>query len=136
MAYRRAADLTVAVHLAFVVFVLAGGFVAWRRPRVLRLHVPAVAVSAVLAIRGLDCPLTDVEKWLRRRAGDSVYESGFIAHYLVEPVYAPGTTPTVRVGLRVFTIAVVTIAYLGFAWRRRVLSGREDGHRRRRSYAS
>ncbi|MDQ4097485.1 MAG: DUF2784 domain-containing protein [Actinomycetota bacterium] len=135
MAYRLAADVTVAVHLAFVVFVLAGGFVAWRRPRVLRLHVPAVAVSAVLAARGLDCPLTDVEKWLRRRAGNPVYDSGFIAHYLVEPVYPPGTTPNVRVGLRVFTIAVVATAYLVLIWRRRRPPAREDGHPQRRSYA-
>jgi hypothetical protein len=136
VAFRLAADLTVVAHLAFVALVLAGGFVAWRRPGVLRLHLPAVAVSAVLAVRGLDCPLTEVEKWLRRQAGDPVYEGGFIAHYLVEPVYAPGTTPTVRVGLRVFTIAVVVIAYLGFARRRHNARAREDGHPRQRSYTS
>ncbi len=113
MGYRVAAVVVVAVHLAFVVFVLVGGFLAWRRPRLLRFHIPAVAISAALALAGLDCPLTELEKWLRERGGQVPYDGGFISHYLVEPVYPPGTTPTVRVILRVATVAIIVVAYGG-----------------------
>jgi hypothetical protein len=111
--YRLAAWLVVVVHLAFVAFALVGGFVAWRWPSLIRLHVPALVLSASLAVAGLDCPLTDVEKWLRRRAGDVTYRDGFIAHYLVAPVHPAGMTPTIRVGLRVFTVVVVAASYTG-----------------------
>ena len=33
MLYARAADLVAVTHAAFIAFLLAGGFVAWRRPR-------------------------------------------------------------------------------------------------------
>lgn len=119
MGYRLAAGGVVAIHMSFVAFVLVGGFVAWRRPSILRSHVPAVALSAALAIAGLDCPLTEVEKWLLEQAGEVPYDGGFISHYLVEPVYAPGTTPTVRVILRIATVGIISVAYGGFLLRRR-----------------
>lgn len=124
MGFRVAAVLVVLVHLAFVVFVLAGGFLAWRRPRLLRFHVPAVAISAGLAVAALDCPLTDVEKWLLRRAGDTPYDGGFIEHYLVEPVLAGGITPGLHLALRVATVTLVTAAYLGVLAHRRHATSR------------
>jgi len=114
-----AAGVVVAVHLAFVVFVLVGGFAAWHWRQLLRPHLVAVGVSAALALAGLDCPLTELEKWLRELAGDVPYRGGFISHYLVEPVYSPGTTPTVRVVLRVVTVAITLAAYVGYLARRR-----------------
>jgi hypothetical protein len=119
VAFRLAADLTVVAHLAFVAFLLAGGFVAWRRPAVLWLHVPAVAGSAALAISGLDCPLSAVEAWFRHRAGDSSYPDGFVAHYLVHPLLGAGITPALRVGLRLSVIALIAVAYVGLLMGRR-----------------
>ncbi len=53
MAYRLLADVTVAAHLAFLLYVTFGGFLAWRWPRTLALHVVAVVwgfgVPAVMA---------------------------------------------------------------------------------------
>ena len=113
MGYRSAAFLVVVVHLGFVAFVLTGGYLAWRWRRLLALHLLAVATSAYLAVSGTECPLTDLEKWLRRRAGDEAYAGGFIAHYLVEPVRPAGITPGLRTGLRVFTVTAVVAAYAG-----------------------
>jgi hypothetical protein len=116
--------MVVAVHLAFVAFFLAGGFLAWRAPRVLWLHVPAVLVSAGLAVTGLDCPLDTLEKWLRRRGGQTPYRGGFIAHYLVEPIHGTGIDGTLHLALRVLAVGVVVAAYAGLAflhrrdWRR------------------
>ncbi len=42
MLYRLVADFVVVVHVAFIVFVAVGGLLAWRRPRLLWLHVPSV----------------------------------------------------------------------------------------------
>jgi len=40
--YRLRADLVVVVHIAFIVFVAIGGFLAWRWPRLVCAHVPVV----------------------------------------------------------------------------------------------
>jgi len=105
--YRVAAAGVVVVHLAFVAFAIFGGYLVWRWRTLLPLHLTAIAISASLALLGLDCPLTDLEKWLRQRAGDQVYRGGFIAHYLVPG----GTTPA----LRVATVVVVVAAYVPLA---------------------
>jgi hypothetical protein len=111
--------MVVVVHLAFVAFFVIGGFLAWRAPGVLWAHVPAVLVSAFLAITGLDCPLDTLEKWLRRRGGQTPYRGGFIAHYLVEPIRGTGIDGTLHLALRVLAVAVVVVAYAGLAVRHR-----------------
>ena len=119
MAFRLAADVTVVAHLAFVAFLLAGGFVAWRHPAVLWLHVPAVLASAALAITGRDCPLSAVEALFRHRAGDPSYSGGFVGHYLVHPLLGTGITPALRIGLRLSVITLIAVAYLGVLISRR-----------------
>src|SRR5215203_1076031 len=81
MAYALLADLVVLLHLVFVLFVLAGGILALRWPRLARLHLPAAAWGAIVEISGSVCPLTPLENWLRTRAGNMAYETDFISHY-------------------------------------------------------
>ena len=84
---RILADMVVVVHLAFIVFVAVGGLMAWRWPKVLWLHVPAVVWAAGIVTVGYPCPLTSLEDDLRSRGGDRVYPGGFIAHYLDNVLY-------------------------------------------------
>ena len=113
MLYARAADLVVFVHIAFIAFAVLGGYATWRWSRLIWVHVPAVAVIALLFAFGADCPLTDLEKYLRRQAGEAVYRDGFVAHYLL-----PGVPDTVRgVVLPVAVVTLTAIAYAG--WLRR-----------------
>jgi hypothetical protein len=115
MLYARAADLVVVIHVAFIAFVLVGGYLAWRWPRVVWAHVPAALVIAVLFAFGADCPLTDLEKFLRRQAGETVYSDGFVAHYLL-----PGVPDGVRaVALPIFVGSLSVVAYAGYIARRR-----------------
>ncbi len=108
---RMAADGVAVAHLGFVGFLLAGGFVARHHPGVARAHVGALALSAAIYGGGLDCPLTDLEKWLRRLAGEPVYSDGFIAHYLVSPVHRGGMTDTIGIGLFGVVVAFTAVAY-------------------------
>ena len=83
------ADAVVVLHFAFVVFVVAGGLVALRWPKVLWAHVPAVAWSAFIVTFSITCPLTPLERELRDRAGQGRYQESFVERY-VEGILYPG----------------------------------------------
>ena len=95
----------------FVAFLLVGGFLAWRWPIAALLHVLALVVSGAIYFGGYDCPLTNLEKHLRTQAGEAVYADGFIAHYLVRPVYAGGMTPALGLGLLGLVVGATLVAY-------------------------
>jgi len=114
--YAGLADLVLVVHLAFILFVAIGAFVAWRWPRVRWVHILGVAYAAAIVTVGFDCPLTGLEKHLRRLAGGPVYDGGFVSHYLTDVVY-PGRLLGLMRGLIVVGIVV---GYSGsyLRWRR------------------
>ena len=89
MIYRLLADAVVLLHLAFVFFVFLGGLLVLRRPRLLWVHLPAVAWGAWVEFTGRVCPLTPLENWLRRRGGGPGYASDFIEHYIEPFLYPP-----------------------------------------------
>jgi hypothetical protein len=86
------ADLIVALHFAFVVFVALGGLLVLRWPRVAWLHVPAVIWGALIEFTGWICPLTPLENRLRRASGQEGYEGDFIARYILPALYPNGLT--------------------------------------------
>jgi hypothetical protein len=78
MMFRLLADATVALHLAFVLFVVAGGLLVIRWPRLAWAHIPSVVWGAWVEFSGWVCPLTPLENWLRQQAGQAVYTASFV----------------------------------------------------------
>ena len=117
MAYRWLADATVALHLAFILFVVFGGFLAWRKTAWAIVHLPAVAWVAFIEFTGGICPLTPLENALRERAGDAGYTGSFVDHYLLPVIYPAGLTPQVQVVLG-FTVVVLNLLVYWKIWRR------------------
>lgn len=127
MLYRALADLTIAVHFAFLIFVVAGGFLTRRHRWLVVPHLLAAAWGVyVEAMPGLICPLTPLENAFALRAGRAGYQGSFIEHYLVPIVYPEGLTPMAQRGLAVLVIVINAAAYT-WALRRRVGSPRGMG---------
>ena len=118
MFFRRAADLVLLVHLAFVLFVVLGGLLALRWRRVAWVHVPVALYGAAIEFVGFICPLTPLEVWLRRRGGEAGYEGGFVEHYITAALYPAGLTREVQLVLGLAVLAINAIVYF-FWWRRR-----------------
>ena len=128
MFFRGAADLVLVVHLAFVLFVVLGGLLALRWPRVAWVHVPIALYGAAIEFLGFVCPLTPLEVWLRRRGGEAGYEGGFIEHYIIAAIYSTGLTREVQVVLGTAVLVFNGIVYF-FWWRRRKRGSPErDSH--------
>ena len=117
MLYSLLADLVVALHLAFVGFVVLGGLAVWRWPRLAWVHLPAVVWGVGIELSGAVCPLTPWENWLRHRTGDTGYQGDFIEQYLLPLLYPVGLTRTGQVVLGCIVIVVNAVAY-GWVWSR------------------
>lgn len=124
MMYATAAMLVLALHLAFVVFVVGGGFLVLRRPRLAWLHLPAVAWGVFVEVSGRGCPLTLLENALRMRAGLDGYAEGFLEHYLLGLLYPDGLTRTLQFFLAFLVLAVNGALYARI-WSRRQAAQRK-----------
>jgi hypothetical protein len=118
MSDRLLADALVALHFAFIVFVLFGGLLVLHRRAWSALHLPAVAWAAFVEFTATTCPLTPWENALRRRAGEAGYDGGFIEQYLLPILYPAGLTPRIQLLLGGVVVALNVAIYL-WALRRR-----------------
>jgi hypothetical protein len=114
MLYLFLAHLALTLHVAFIVFVVLGGLlVAWRG-WVAWAHIPAAIWGVLITVFGWTCPLTPLEIYFRRRAGQAGYTEGFIEHYVVSLIYPGGLTQTgfVLLGLAVLGVNVAIYTWI------------------------
>ena len=100
------ADLVVVVHFLFVLFVVLGGLLVLRWPRVAYFHVPAAVWGAAIELGGWICPLTPLENSLRQQAGGTGYSGGFIEHYILPVLYPSALTRDIQLPLVVSSYRV------------------------------
>lgn len=110
MIWRVLADCVMVVHGALLLFFVVGGFLAWRWPRLIWLHLAIVAWNLVIVLVDFGCPVTATEKHFRRLGGETVYSGGYISHYLEGHLWPAGVTPVAeKVGF-----VLVVIGYAGY----------------------
>jgi len=115
---------------AATAFVVAGALLLPRWPRLVWLHLPALAWGAYVVLAGEICPLTPLESALREAGGGRRFEESFIEHYLLPLVY-PGAVqgPTGRRLQAALGVALLLFnagAYALLWWRRRRRARRPD----------
>ncbi|MGW6375922.1 DUF2784 domain-containing protein [Rhodococcus sp. NPDC055112] len=115
MVFRVLAEATMTVHFAFLVYVVAGGFLAWRWPWAIWPHLVLAGWGFSTIVFGLDCPLTHLENWARHEAGEQGLRTGFIDTYLTGVVYPERYTTL----LQALAGLVVLVSWTGFLIRRR-----------------
>ena len=123
MGYQLLADLVLATHLAFVLFMLGGQAAilagwslgwGWTRNRWFRgLHLAGILLVVVQSWLGAVCPLTGLEHRLRVLGGGPGYERGFISDWLARLLFysAPDWVFVVVYSLFGLLVLVSFIAY-------------------------
>jgi len=124
MLWSLLADAVVVVHFAFTAFVVLGGFLTWRWPRIAYAHLPALGWGCWIELSGRICPLTPLENELRQRGGEAPYLGDFLVHYLHSVLYPIGLTRNIQLVLAGVLTCLNLIAYGGLWWRIRSRSGR------------
>jgi len=116
-------------HFLFLVFLVIGGFLAWRWPRIWFAHLAVVCWGLVIVAFPVACPLTHLENLFRDKAGESgLNPGGFIDEYITGVVY-PGDQVIL---VRWIVVAIVAISWAGVLWRlmrrrRRAIEHGTDG---------
>lgn len=117
MGYRVLADLIVAIHFAWILFMLIGFFLTlygffwekifdWWLFRTL--HLVGIVYVTLLALLGQYCPLTMLENSLRvKYHPESWYPGSFIMYYIERLVY-PDVNPLIII-FPTILIALVTL---------------------------
>ena len=115
------ADFLVLLHLLFVVFVVAGGFLLLRWPKIAWLQLPAAVWGAYIEFSSGICPLTPLENHLRALGGEAGYSVSFVERYLMPILYPANLTVPIQLVLGGLVVAVNLAAYtLAYrAWKRR-----------------
>lgn len=118
MIHRVLADLVLVSHLAFIVFVVAGGLLALRWRWIPLVHLPAALWGIYIELSGGICPLTPLENALRRTAGSSGYSGSFIEHYIVPVIYPASLSNSVQLALAGSLVLANLVVYSIVLWRR------------------
>ena len=117
--YQLLADLVVTIHLAIVVFVVAGLAVivvgnlsGWSRvnaPLFRVTHLAAIGIVVAQAWFGAACPLTSLEIWLRNQARASTYSGSFIEHWVHRILYYQAPSWVFTLIYTLFGLAVLAV---------------------------
>ncbi|KUG21852.1 putative membrane protein [hydrocarbon metagenome] len=105
------ADLIVLAHFLFIVFVICGGLLVIRWPKVAFIHLPAATWGAIVEFFGWICPLTPLENHFRNLAGHTQYSGDFILRYLVPVIYPDTLTSTIQTVLGIAVIVINVFVY-------------------------
>jgi hypothetical protein len=123
--YPLIADTVMAVHFAFLAYLVCGGVLAWRWPRMFWPHLAAAAYGLGVTVIGWLCPLTWLEHWGRVNAGQHGLDAeGFISHYLTGVIYPAEYLREIQLA----AAAVVALSWVGAAYSARRRARRAHVH--------
>ena len=106
------------VHFAFLGYLVVGGFLAWRWPATIVAHLLTAGWGLVITVFSLRCPLTPVEDYFRRRAGEQGLPNGFVDTYIEGVIYPERYVDVVR-GLVALVVLVSWVGLVATVTRRR-----------------
>ena len=109
--YEFAANLTLIVHFAFIIFVVFGALLFFVSTKIIYAHVPALIWGIYIELTHSVCPLTYLENWFLQKANLTIYSEGFIQNYLLPIVYPKNLTEDLQTYLAIVLIVANMIMY-------------------------
>ena len=112
--YEMAANLTLIVHFAFILFVVFGALLFFVATKIIFIHFPALIWGSYIELTNSICPLTYLENWFLHKANLTTYSEGFIQNYLVPIVYPVSLTKDLQIylGIAIIVINIVIYAFI------------------------
>ena len=109
--YELAANLTLIVHFAFILFVVFGALLFFVATKIIFIHFSALIWGSYIELTNSICPLTYLENWFLHKANLTTYSEGFIQNYLVPIVYPVSLTKDLQIYLGIALIVINIVFY-------------------------
>ena len=106
-----AANLTLIVHFAFILFVVLGALLFFVSTKIVFIHIPAFIWGSYIELTHSICPLTYLENWFLHKANLTTYSEDFIQNYLVSIIYPTNLSKDLQIYLGIAIIVVNMIIY-------------------------
>jgi hypothetical protein len=116
--WRLLARTVAALHIAYTLFVLAGSLLVLIWPRLIWVHLIAVAWAGLTLMFDFGCPLTPWEKRSWRMGGVEPYDEGFLQHHILKTRFDPAHSRRNHIILGAFAILLNAAIYF-LVFRRR-----------------
>jgi len=110
--YELAADLTLIIHFAFILFVIFGALLFFITTKIIFIHIPAFIWGSYIELTNSICPLTYLENWFLHKANLTTYSEGFIQNYLVPIVYPVSLTKDLQIYIGIALIVINIVIYV------------------------
>ena len=109
--YEYLANITLLVHLIFILFVIFGGFLFFLFSKIIYFHIPALIWGIYIEFTNTICPLTYLENWFLFKSDLTTYSNGFINNYILAFVYPKDLTADIQFYLGIALIIINIIIY-------------------------
>lgn len=110
------AELVLAGHLSWILFVILGALWTRNRPTLAAFHLASLFWGIAVELGPWPCPLTLAEQFFETEAGTDPYRGSFLIHYLDAVVYP--TAPEWLLTACGLTVIAVNLAIYAARWRR------------------
>jgi hypothetical protein len=104
------------VHLAWILWAIAGALWTRGRPWLTAFHVVSLIWGIIVEVGPWPCPMTLLEQWLEARVGVHAWTGGFLVHYLDATIY-PNLPEWLLTGLGVAVCVFNLGIYARRLWR-------------------
>ena len=114
--YELFANLTLIIHLIFILFVIFGGMLSFFFSKIIYIHFPALLWGIYIEFTNSICPLTYLENWFLNQAELTTYSNSFINNYLFPIIYPEGLTTDIQTYIGI-TLIVFNILIYGLIFK-------------------
>ena len=109
--YELFANLTLIIHLTFILFVIFGGLLYFIFSKIIYVHLPALLWGIYIELTDSICPLTYLENWFLYEGELSTYSNDFINNYILPIIYPEGLTNEIQINLVILLIIINALIY-------------------------
>tara|TARA_B100000482_G_C12514307_1_gene261817 strand:+ start:109 stop:471 length:363 start_codon:yes stop_codon:yes gene_type:complete len=110
--YEFLANLTLFIHLIFILFVIFGGLLFFIFSKIIYIHFPALMWGIYLELTSSICPLTYLENWFLSQGQLTTYSNSFIQNYVLSIIYPENLTADLQIYLGT-TLIIINIFIYG-----------------------
>ena len=114
--YELFANLTLIIHLIFILFVIFGGLLFFIFSKIIYIHFPTLLWGIYIELANTICPLTYLENWFLYQGGLTTYSNNFINNYLFPIIYPEGLTTETQTYIGI-TLIVINILIYGLIFK-------------------